>query len=160
LLILTFRRDFLTYFFSTSFLKPDDFAAMKLFVYGTLMRGMSRHRYLKHSRYLGAARLQAELYDLGRYPGIKAGSLSVLGELYEIDAQTLAQIDTVEDYKPDDEMNSLYVRRLVEVTCLSDASTTMAFAYFYNGSVHEHWRIAHGDYRQYYSSMRESSKKL
>jgi gamma-glutamylcyclotransferase (GGCT)/AIG2-like uncharacterized protein YtfP len=133
---------------------------MKLFVYGTLMRGMSRHRYLKHSRYLGAARLQAELYDLGRYPGIKAGSLSVLGELYEIDAQTLAQIDTVEDYKPDDEMNSLYVRRLVEVTCLSDASTTMAFAYFYNGSVHEHRRIAHGDYRQYYSSMRESSKKL
>lgn len=133
---------------------------MTVFVYGTLMRGMSRHRYLKNCPFLGTARVEALLYDLGRYPGIKAGKGDVIGELYDIDAETLERLDEVEGYAPDDEASSLYLRRTVKARFLASGRAVEAVAYFYNRCVDERQRIAHGDYRQHHSSMRERSKKL
>ncbi|MCB0220701.1 MAG: gamma-glutamylcyclotransferase [Chrysiogenetes bacterium] len=73
---------------------------MRLFVYGTLMRGESNHRYLKSARFERAAATRAEfaLADFGDYPAIvRPGSCAITGELYEIDEATLARVDELEE---------------------------------------------------------------
>ena len=70
-----------------------------LFVYGTLLRGQRYHdAYLGGARFLEAAATAPtySLYDMGAcdYPALVAqGSTSVAGELYEVDAPTLAALD-------------------------------------------------------------------
>ncbi|MCS7013973.1 MAG: gamma-glutamylcyclotransferase [Chloroherpetonaceae bacterium] len=121
---------------------------MKLFVYGTLRRGLERHWLLQNSSYLGDGTIRARLYDLGDYPGIKKGNGTVYGELYEVDAPTLARLDEEEDYMPSCESQSLYLRRWVTVRD-RNGKRQRAFAYFYNGTVCESRRIVHGDYCRY-----------
>ena len=72
---------------------------MLLFVYGTLLKGMEREFVLSDSQYLGPAVFQAQLFDLGDYPGIKVGRGLVIGELYEINRVTLDLLDKLEGYK-------------------------------------------------------------
>jgi gamma-glutamylaminecyclotransferase len=74
---------------------------MLLFVYGTLMKNLSNHSYLKYSLYLG------ECYSLEKYVILIDGSIPYLstskniynikGELYDISNDTLKQIDELED---------------------------------------------------------------
>ncbi|APR78823.1 Hypothetical protein A7982_04170 [Minicystis rosea] len=67
-----------------------------LFVYGTLLRGEESHALLEGATFLGEAKTVASyrLVDLGTYPGlVRGGDLSVVGELYSLDAPTLATID-------------------------------------------------------------------
>lgn len=74
---------------------------MRLFVYGTLMRGRVNHGLLAGAERLGAARTAAafELVDLGEYPGlVAAGALSVAGELYRVDRATLVRLDAFEGH--------------------------------------------------------------
>ena len=44
-----------------------------IFVYGTLLKGLERESVLTNSGYMGPAMIQAELFDLGYYPGTKEG---------------------------------------------------------------------------------------
>lgn len=122
---------------------------MKLFVYGTLRRGLERHYLLRHSLYLGEGTIRALLYDLGDYPGIQAGKGTVWGELYDVDTATLARIDEEEDYLPHCPSQSLYLRRRVRVKDAHHPKWHWAFAYFYCGTVQESARIWHGDYLRY-----------
>ncbi len=62
---------------------------MKVFVYGTLLNGMSRSKSLNNSVFEGLGMIKANLYDLGSYPGIIESNQSVYGEVYEIDSDTL-----------------------------------------------------------------------
>jgi|AGTN01.1.fsa_nt_gi Uncharacterized conserved protein len=73
-------------------------ASIIIFVYGTLMKGMGNHDfYLSDSRYLGKGVLDGyRLYELGSYPGIKAGDGSVLGEVYEVTPRTLDGLNELE----------------------------------------------------------------
>jgi len=84
-----------------------------LFVYGTLMRGEGAHGMLGPSaRFIGAARTQPcfTLLDMGEYPAlVEGGATAVVGELYEIDASLLPDLDRYEDV-PD-----MYARRLLQV---------------------------------------------
>ena len=67
---------------------------MLLFVYGTLMKNLSNHSYLKYSLYLG------ECYSLEKYVILIDGSIPYLstskniynikGELYDISNDTLS----------------------------------------------------------------------
>lgn len=70
-----------------------------VFVYGSLKKGYYNHHYLSGSKYLGEAILNDYgLIDLGRYPGIIAQKgCDVEGELYEINAETKAKIDELEE---------------------------------------------------------------
>jgi gamma-glutamylaminecyclotransferase len=73
-----------------------------LFVYGTLMRGGVRHRVLAGQRFLGEARTRPHyaLFDLGAYPGLvhsASEGQAIYGELYEIDAGSIARLDRIED---------------------------------------------------------------
>ncbi len=72
---------------------------VRLFVYGTLMRGEPNSQVLAGSSYVGAAATTAayRLVALSGYPGLLAGGqTSVKGELYLVDQQVLAALDGVE----------------------------------------------------------------
>jgi len=72
---------------------------IKIFVYGTLLKGNSNHQhYLSSSKYLGEAILKGYgLYNISTYPGIKKiDGHCVKGELYEIDGDTLDKINQLE----------------------------------------------------------------
>jgi gamma-glutamylaminecyclotransferase len=73
---------------------------MKVFVYGTLRRGQSNHGLLAKASSLGLdATLPAwTLHHLGDWPALaQGGSTAVVGELYEVDAPTLAELDALEE---------------------------------------------------------------
>jgi gamma-glutamylaminecyclotransferase len=77
----------------------DNGAAMRLFVYGTLMRGEPNHPLLSRARYLGAASTAPcfALADLGGSPALVAGGrTAVAGELYAVGPVTLARLDRFE----------------------------------------------------------------
>jgi gamma-glutamylcyclotransferase (GGCT)/AIG2-like uncharacterized protein YtfP len=72
----------------------------RMFVYGTLMRGEPNHRLLAAARFLGAAKTAPgyRLFDLGACPAMTTGDQAVDGELFEVDAETLARIDRLEGH--------------------------------------------------------------
>ena len=82
-----------------------------LFVYGTLMSGQRASGYLDGCTLLGRYTLpDFAMYDLGSYPGIvpqKGGS--VIGEVYQIPAERLPELDAYEGE------GNLYHRRTVTV---------------------------------------------
>lgn len=72
-----------------------------LFVYGTLKRGCSNHRYLADQTFIGLARTRPgyRLYDLGGYPGIVAqpdDRNAVVGEVWSVDDDALRELDRFE----------------------------------------------------------------
>jgi len=72
-----------------------------VFVYGTLKRGGSNHRFLAGQKYLGPARTAPgfTLYSLGDYPGMvrePGDTAGVTGELWSVEANGLAELDRLE----------------------------------------------------------------
>jgi gamma-glutamylcyclotransferase (GGCT)/AIG2-like uncharacterized protein YtfP len=77
---------------------------MRLFVYGSLLSGERHSARMAGSRLVGQARTAAwyTLVDFGEYPALlEGGTTSVSGEVYEVDAETLAALDAFEGH-PDE----------------------------------------------------------
>lgn len=121
---------------------------MKIFVYGTLMQGLPLHSALHSATPLGAASITGELFDLGPFPALLAGQSSVQGELYVPSPASLAKLDEIEGYRPEQPDASLYQRKTV-TAIPPDGRTHQAQAYFYNRAIKAPLRIEHGDYRRY-----------
>src|SRR4051794_22803091 len=73
-----------------------------VFVYGTLRSGQpNHHRHLANAECLGEA-LSAPRYtmvSLGGFPGVLAGGETAIhGEVYRVDAPTLARLDELEGH--------------------------------------------------------------
>lgn len=85
-----------------------------IFVYGTLRRGGVRaiERLFPAALSVGAGHAQGQLWDFGAYPGFvaRAGGQTVLGEVYAVDADALAEMDEIERIADD-----LYRRTPVRV---------------------------------------------
>ena len=84
-----------------------------VFVYGTLRRGEAGAMSIRfpRSKFIADAEVSGSLYDLGAYPGLllnEASSL-VIGEVYEVDDETLNKLD-------DFEASSHYWRKQVEIS--------------------------------------------
>lgn len=120
----------------------------KLFVYGTLLQGLSRARMLRCASFLGPALTAGRLFDLGSYPGLVPGQGLVVGEVYAVDLPTLKRIDRVEDFDPLDSRASLYRRQMVKARYFSGGYENVA-TYQYNRVPCAADRISHGDYRRY-----------
>ncbi len=118
---------------------------MRLFVYGTLLKGLERNSLLAESEYIGQSTIQASLYDCGSFPGIKQGDNIVHGELYEIDENTLLVLDQVEGYLENNWDVSLFIRREIPVK-IKTCTECVALCYFYNQEVEDQALISHGDY--------------
>jgi len=103
-----------------------------LFVYGSLLSHNSHHHLLEGNRFIGNAILEDyALYKIAWYPGIipKKGA-KVLGEVYEIDKNTLKIIDEFEDE------GELYQRKKVKIT-LENKQKLEAWTYIYLHEVKE-----------------------
>jgi gamma-glutamylcyclotransferase (GGCT)/AIG2-like uncharacterized protein YtfP len=73
----------------------------RIFVYGTLLAGEPNHRLLARATFVGPAVTEAvfSLVDLGPFPALVAGGVgAVSGEVYEVDAPTLARLDILEGH--------------------------------------------------------------
>jgi gamma-glutamylaminecyclotransferase len=73
----------------------------RVFVYGTLLAGEANHGLLHRARFCGEACTPARfaLHDLGAYPAMIAnGHDAIAGEVYEVDAATLRDLDALEDH--------------------------------------------------------------
>jgi gamma-glutamylcyclotransferase (GGCT)/AIG2-like uncharacterized protein YtfP len=129
-----------------------------LFVYGTLMRGAvgalgaaQRDRLVRESRSLGAATMAgAELYDLGRYPGLVESadtSLVVHGEVVELLSapRTLAWLDAYEGIAAGDQ--SEYSRQARPVH-LPSGQTVEAWVYLLRREARGHVRIRGGRWKR------------
>jgi len=125
----------------------------RLFVYGTLLRGLSRAQVLRGAQFLGPGLVEGRLYDLGQYPGLRPGSGLVVGEVWEVNALTLQRIDRIEDYEPRDPSGSLYRRIDVQVRTFS-GTLLHASTYEYNRRPPTRAMIQHGDYRRYLLEQR------
>lgn len=74
---------------------------INVFVYGTLLKRNPNHFYLSGQKFIGKAVLQGyAMYQVRSYPGIIPAEADkhdrILGELYEIDEQTLKKLDRLE----------------------------------------------------------------
>ena len=90
-----------------------------LFVYGTLMRGEAAAHLLSGAQLLGEARTAAryELLQVGAYPALaRDGTTCIAGELYAVEAKTLAELDAYE--------GSAYERHIIE---LADGGKAQAY---------------------------------
>ncbi|BAH77034.1 gamma-glutamylcyclotransferase family protein [Solidesulfovibrio magneticus] len=100
-----------------------------VFVYGTLRRGFSNHRYLAGARFVGPGRtVDAHgLYLEAGIPYLAAGEgrYPVVGEVYAADAATLAGLDELEEHP------RVYTRRPAPIV-LGDGRRLTAWVYFAN----------------------------
>jgi len=96
---------------------------MKVFVYGTLMKGEGNHVFLDNQfcEYIGEAvtRRGYTLYDLGSFPAmVKCGNSSIIGEVYEVCSRTLEKLDYLEGHP------TFYKRQQI---ILQDGSKVMTY---------------------------------
>lgn len=114
-----------------------------LWVYGTLRRGcVNPHAHLlrRAARYVGPARVQARLYRIKWYPGIRLGGDQwVTGDLFQLlDQAVLAELDRYE--------GSNEYRRVRAIAELASGERVKCWVYEYLGGVSESRRIASGDW--------------
>jgi gamma-glutamylcyclotransferase (GGCT)/AIG2-like uncharacterized protein YtfP len=105
-----------------------------VFVYGTLKRGGSNHRFLAGQNFLGPARTVPgfTLYSLGDYPGMvraPGDTTGVIGELWTVDDNCLAELDRLEGLD-----EGLYER--AEVLLAPHAHAGFAQTYLYARPLH------------------------
>ena len=93
-----------------------------LFVYGTLRRGFRLHHHLNRlgAQLIGTGKVQAELFDLGEFPGARMSAKpgrELDGELYRLKVveRSLRVLDRVEGYFPRSPGRSLFQRGLADV---------------------------------------------
>ena len=95
--------------------------SVRVFVYGTLRGGEANHALLAASRRVGEGRTEPRytLVSLGAFPAmVQGGKTAVVGEVYEVDAVTLAALDQLEGHP------SFYRRRLIR---LADGDEVQAY---------------------------------
>ena len=127
---------------------------MHVFVYGTLRRSATHpmHGLLQPATFVGFARFQGRLYDLGNYPAAVASddpADTVYGEVYELSepAATLAALDHYEGCSPNDPEPHEYVRVAADIRLETGGYPVVsAQVYLYTRPVSRLTRIPLGDY--------------
>ena len=114
--------------------------------YGSLRRGMSNHQYyLSSSEYKGTFSTEPEytLHSLSYYPGLKLdGNTSIVMEVYEVDEETLKNLNRLEGYYPG-EKSTFYDR--IEI----DTPWGKAFTYIYVNELSKDSIVESGDWVAY-----------
>ena len=120
-----------------------------LFVYGTLMSGLScamgreqRERLGREARSFGAGSVQGRLYDLGSYPGLVESDdpgERVMGEVLRLNApsRTLAELDAYEGVGAGDGKHAEpdEYERVPMPARLAGGTLVSAWVYVYRGAL-------------------------
>lgn len=134
-----------------------------LFVYGTLRSEFHNEFAVflrKHSEFIGKAKITGNLYDLGWYPGLVAGSEKdnlpkVTGEVFKIkgnSSEIFAQLDDYECFGEKYEQPNEFVRKIASVDL--EGTPIDCQVYFYNHSIVDKIYIHSGDYSNYLKSKK------
>jgi gamma-glutamylcyclotransferase (GGCT)/AIG2-like uncharacterized protein YtfP len=125
----------------------------KVFVYGSLLSGMGNSGLLSNSKMLGTT-ISPEnfaMVDLGYFPGVIIDEThpgKVMGEVYEVDDDTLKRLDSLEGYRAQDPKSGLYDRMTI------NTEIGEAYIYIYNnkyGRSNPNF-IENGDWKTYFKS--------
>lgn len=98
---------------------------MRIFVYGTLRKGGSNFGLMKDANFIAKGTVGGVLLDYGGYPALVSrphGYTLVHGEIYDVDAPTLARLDKMEGHPH-------YYRRTMLAVNLGSAHTYPADTY-------------------------------
>lgn len=129
----------------------------QLFVYGSLRSGFRNPAYEYLTRYFtlqGEAVVKGKFYDKGPYPVAVPGNDDnfITGELYSMKnkdefAWAIEQLDDYEGLNVEVGETPMYKREVV--TVYREAVPSLAWIYWYNGSVEGMKEIAIGDVLKY-----------
>lgn len=127
---------------------------MKVFVYGTLLSGLSNSALLNNSDFIGEGTMNGIIYDLGSFPGVNYGLGVIHGEVYDVDELTLSDLDYLEGYDTQNVDSSLYVRNVTDITLENGRIIRDVFVYIYNKDLSGSGYpiIENGDYKEYVAS--------
>lgn len=114
-----------------------------VFVYGTLRRGGSNDFRMANARFVAEGEVRGRLYRIDWYPGFVADENAgpVVGDIFMVDAETIAPLDEFE--------GSAYRRVKIEVEVRDEAgavSKEQAWIWEWLGATSESQRIAGGDW--------------
>ena len=119
-----------------------------VFVYGTLRRGGSNHFRMAAAEFISAGTVSGRLYRVHWYPGMvlddEAGD-EIHGDVYAVDAETLATLDVFEGLSAGEIQGSEY-RRVRSTIMLQDSRTITAWVWEWIGMTDESQRLADGDW--------------
>lgn len=108
---------------------------MRIFVYGSLRRKQGNSHWMTNGQWLGDFSVDNyQLFSLGHYPGAIPGDGVVQGEVYRIDAATLAELDALRTARGE------YKRQLIQTPYGS------AWMYVYQYPVDGRRRIESGNW--------------
>lgn len=119
-----------------------------LFVYGTLRNDYDlklKNRVSKDMEYIGKAKVEASLYDLGKYPGAikeKNKTNEVIGDVFLIN-------DSDKIFKILDKYEGEEFRRKKDQVRLRSGKLLNAWIYWYNLKPDEDRKIKYKDYLNY-----------
>ena len=126
-----------------------------IFIYGSLRRGCARSMAMRFpsAKFIGEAEARGSLYDLGEYPGLvlSESDSPVVGEVYEVDDETLKQLDEFE-------ASSNYLRKQAAVSLGADKTECWTYEpdpAFYSF----HTQISSGDWLEY-SRLKQPNARL
>ena len=123
-------------------------------VYGSLRSGMGNHQYyLSDSEYKGTFSTEPEytLHSLQWYPGLKLnGNTSIVMEVYEVDEETLKNLNRLEGYYPG-EKSTFYDR--IEI----NTPWGKAFTYIYVNELSKESIVESGDWVMYKNEQKSWS---
>lgn len=95
----------------------------KVFVYGTLKKGFYNHRLLNGYEPKQAKAPGINLYEGSSYPFAKRGPGTAIGEVYEVDDQTMNRLDRLEGHP------SFYKREETKVFCEGEFEEAWIYLY-------------------------------
>jgi gamma-glutamylaminecyclotransferase len=111
---------------------------MRIFVYGTLKRGLSNHGWMAGQQFIAEARTAPEyrMVDCGGYPGmfpVKLGGASIQGEIWEVDEAGKKKLDVLEDVEGGE--YALEPVQLMDANAATDGVMDPVYTYIYKWSV-------------------------
>ncbi|MGJ8723787.1 MAG: gamma-glutamylcyclotransferase family protein [Roseibacillus sp.] len=118
----------------------------RVFVYGALRKGASNAWRMKRATFVGEATVLGTLVKVDWYPGlVLEGDGQVNGEVYEVDEQTIGELDVFEGIGIEDERNDEY-KRVSAVVLLDDGCELECWIYEWQLGVADYEVVANGDW--------------
>lgn len=139
----------------------------RIFVYGSLCKGMHHHDRLLagRSRFLGEGYVKGALFALHDvvYPALLSGTDLIHGECYEVDEETAEAVDQLEEFTGDTQQD-LYIRKECDIVNSVGAYLDHLPVYFYNlernGAIAAlSHQIEEHDYVQYMRRRKRKTKR-
>lgn len=118
-----------------------------IFVYGTLMKGMSRHSEIESDcDFLGYGTVKGELYQISDFPGLVPGNQDVYGELYRAKEATglIKRLDWIEGFIGDYPLFSRVIQRVY-----SSKEKLWAYTYQYSRPIGDSKLIQSNCWREF-----------